>query len=70
MAYVTPEQRQEALLAKLLWASIGAGVDVGLTDDQLVRAIQPDHPQGCCAGPKNEARRYAAGRRQLLRKTV
>lgn len=42
MAYVTPEQHQEALLAKLLWASIGAGVDVGLTDDQLVRAFQPE----------------------------
>lgn len=42
MAYITPEQHQEALLAKLLWASVGAGVDVGLTDDLLVRAFQPE----------------------------
>lgn len=42
MSHVTEEQRQTAVLAKLVWASIGAGVDAGLSDEQLIHAFQPD----------------------------
>ncbi|MYM92453.1 hypothetical protein [Duganella vulcania] len=41
MAYVSPHQRQKTMLAKLVWASIGAGVDVGFSDEDLIKAFDP-----------------------------
>lgn len=39
MAYVSPQVRQKHMLARLVWATVGAGIQVGCSDEDLVKAF-------------------------------